>query len=461
MSARRALVTLLFLLLATPPVWAQQGLKTGTITTAGADCSTATTCVFLSGLATANGSIQITGTWTGTLQFEATIDSTTWVALNATPLNSTSAATNTTGNGAWSFSAPLHLVRVRASALSSGSAVVTILVTAARMGGSGGAGGGGGGTVTSVDVAVPGQELTTSGGPIASAGTITLGRRAVNAVGNITGPTTYDWNTGQTFSATLTGDVTFTLSNPANGTTYTAILTQDGSGAHAVTWPAAMRWPGGVTPTVNSAAGSVTEITFMYDGTNYTGFMNHWGGATLSAARGGTGVTDLTFAGNTHKVGTTTGSLTSGNCVKIDVNGNFVDNGAVCASGAGGSNTQVMFNDTGVLNGDATFTFDKTNKVVTVPGLAVAMVTKSADYTLTQADYMVCFDTTGALRTATLPTAATKKGMTVAVKNCTGSNNVTVARSSTDTIDGLASQTLRPLESVILISDGVSVWSIF
>jgi photosystem II stability/assembly factor-like uncharacterized protein len=52
----------------------------------------------------------------------------------------------------------------------------------------------------------------------------------------------------------------------------------------------------------------------------------------LPTANGGTNVTDLTFSGNTHVVATSTGSLTSGHCVKLDANGNYIDAGAVCGT---------------------------------------------------------------------------------------------------------------------------------
>lgn len=43
------------------------------------------------------------------------------------------------------------------------------------------------------------------------------------------------------------------------------------------------------------------------------------------------GVQNGTRSGNTTVFGTTNGVLTSGDCVKIDVNGNLVDNGTTCA----------------------------------------------------------------------------------------------------------------------------------
>jgi len=62
---------------------------------------------------------------------------------------------------------------------------------------------------------------------------------------------------------------------------------------------------------------------------------------TLTVLKGGTGVTDLTFSGSTHKVATTTGSLTNGHCVALDASGNFVDFGAGCGGTGSGSFTDI------------------------------------------------------------------------------------------------------------------------
>lgn len=72
-----------------------------------------------------SGSIEITGTWVGTLQFEARAVS-GWHALLAYPVGTTNApVTSTTGNGAWQFqTGGLSHVRVRASAWTSGTATV-------------------------------------------------------------------------------------------------------------------------------------------------------------------------------------------------------------------------------------------------------------------------------------------------------------------------------------------------
>lgn len=74
-------------------------------------------------------------------------------------------------------------------------------------------------------------------------------------------------------------------------------------------------------------------------------------------AHGGTGVSDLTFAGNTHKVGTTLGTLINGNCVKIDNANNFVDSGGPCnpaqtVTGTGAKGQTTYWTGTSDITGD-------------------------------------------------------------------------------------------------------------
>lgn len=71
--------------------------------------------------------VQLTGTFTGTLQFEASINGSTFVALNMLPSNSTTAATSATAAGAWSGNCGgYRIFRVRASAWTSGTASVAL-----------------------------------------------------------------------------------------------------------------------------------------------------------------------------------------------------------------------------------------------------------------------------------------------------------------------------------------------
>lgn len=77
------------------------------------------------------GVISLRGTFTGTLQFEATVDGTTWFALNSTPLTSGAAVTSATAVGQWSIVvAGLKNIRVRASATITGEVQVVTRVIA-------------------------------------------------------------------------------------------------------------------------------------------------------------------------------------------------------------------------------------------------------------------------------------------------------------------------------------------
>jgi hypothetical protein len=115
--------------------------KNVTLTTTSADDDGRMSLAGFSGVA-----VQLSGTWTGTVTFEVSIDGTTYTALNMTPPNSTAAVTTATANGQWMGSAVgFRYFRARFSTPSSGSPVVGIRET---LGGGSGSGGGGGGSVT-------------------------------------------------------------------------------------------------------------------------------------------------------------------------------------------------------------------------------------------------------------------------------------------------------------------------
>lgn len=116
--------------------------------------ASATTCAFTSAGCLVNSISQAYGgaTFTvtanasgNTIQFEASGDGgTTWVALNVTPSNSTTAATSTTSTGTWqaNIAAYTH-IRMRMSTLVGGTTTVQINLSnaSARSGGGGGGGG--------------------------------------------------------------------------------------------------------------------------------------------------------------------------------------------------------------------------------------------------------------------------------------------------------------------------------
>lgn len=90
------------------------------------------------------------------------------------------------------------------------------------------------------------------------------GLDTVNNLGNITGATTANLANGNMQYGTLTGNVTFTFSGATNGSECEMVLslTQDGTGSRTITWPAAVKWAGGVAPTISTAASANDQFVF-------------------------------------------------------------------------------------------------------------------------------------------------------------------------------------------------------
>lgn len=86
--------------------------------------------------------------------------------------------------------------------------------------------------------------------------------------------TTYTINTanGSIQLITLTGNCTFTFPTPAVGKPFTLMLLQDSTGSRTVSWPSAVRWPGGTAPTLSTAASRLDKFNFISDGTYWLGF---------------------------------------------------------------------------------------------------------------------------------------------------------------------------------------------
>lgn len=115
-----------------------------------------------------------------TIQFEASGDNAkSWVALNATPSNSTTAATSTTSTGTWQANvAGYTLVRMRMSTLVGGTTTVSIIqsIASARAGGGGGGSSGlSGMTAGQVPIAATATTVTSSEALAGSGAAITTG----------------------------------------------------------------------------------------------------------------------------------------------------------------------------------------------------------------------------------------------------------------------------------------------
>jgi len=88
--------------------------------------------------------------------------------------------------------------------------------------------------------------------------------------GNSSTADTLDLSSCAVRKSTLTGNVTYTLTNPVTGGSYLIrILT--GAGSFTVTWPATVKWAGGTAPTITATASKMDLINLYWDGTNYYG----------------------------------------------------------------------------------------------------------------------------------------------------------------------------------------------
>ena len=83
--------------------------------------------------------------------------------------------------------------------------------------------------------------------------------------GNTGTAKTIDLTVGAMHKAVLTGNVTLTLTLPTKPTGGVIKLTQDATGSRTVTWPAATKFPLGVSQQPATAASSVTYFDWFYD----------------------------------------------------------------------------------------------------------------------------------------------------------------------------------------------------
>src|SRR5215510_12581480 len=80
-----------------------QSLGTQYVQAVSASCSPVDQCAVYNALPsnTTTVTFTITGTWSGTLQFEVTADGSTWAAAAGVPSTGVGSVTSTTGNGVW------------------------------------------------------------------------------------------------------------------------------------------------------------------------------------------------------------------------------------------------------------------------------------------------------------------------------------------------------------------------
>lgn len=197
----------------------------------------------------------------------------------------------------------------------------------------------GSGTVTSVALTMP-SIFSVGGSPITSSGTL-----AVTASGTSGGIPYFSSTSALGSSSALTAN---------------AIVLGGGVGSA----PGPMGSLGTTTTLLHgNASGSPTfsAVDLTADTTGLLPVASGGTGAgsfTANAPLIGAGTSAVTVgskSGNTTVFGTTSGSLTSGDCVQFDASGNLVDAGAACGTGGGGTpggtSGQVQYNNSGAFGG--------------------------------------------------------------------------------------------------------------
>ena len=96
----------------------------------------------------------------------------------------------------------------------------------------------------------------------------------INNIGNTGTATTINLNNGTFVTATLTGNCTFTFTNPTPGaSSFSLFLTNDGTAGRSIVWPASVKWPNNSVPLRTTAANATDVYTFftLNSGTDWYG----------------------------------------------------------------------------------------------------------------------------------------------------------------------------------------------
>lgn len=107
-----------------------------------------------------------------------------------------------------------------------------------------------------------------------------FGQAAETNIGTVTTTATVNWQTGgasQRLTLTASTNCTVSFTAPVNIGWYTLKTISPATGVPAITWPATVKWAGGVKPVQAVTAGAANIQRFYYDGTNY------WGDAIVNA----------------------------------------------------------------------------------------------------------------------------------------------------------------------------------
>lgn len=97
----------------------------------------------------------------------------------------------------------------------------------------------------------------------------------LSELGNTSTAATINLANGNVFTATLTGNCTFTFTTGVTSGTasFTLILANDATASRTITWPASVKWPNNVVPTRTTTANKTDVWSFFTtdNGTNWYG----------------------------------------------------------------------------------------------------------------------------------------------------------------------------------------------
>lgn len=179
----------------------------------------------------------------------------------------------------------------------------------------------------------------------------------LNALGSINSNTEIDLANGAFVTATITGSLTFTFSNPpatGQGMQFVLVLTDGGSAV--VTWPGAVTWTGGTAPTLRASGVDVLRFYTSNGGTNWYGELAYDEQSIDAGAI-------LTGTIATARLGSGTANSTT--FLRGD------QTWATPSATPGGSTTQLQYNNAGAFGGMSGTAWDDTNRALTVTGATV------------------------------------------------------------------------------------------
>lgn len=103
-------------------------------------------------------------------------------------------------------------------------------------------------------------------------GAVIKGYTEETTVANSATAYTFNITNSTIFVITLTGNVVYTFPAAAIGKSFVLYQKQDATGGRTATWPANVKWPGGIVPTLTAVALKANRFEFVcFDGVNWTG----------------------------------------------------------------------------------------------------------------------------------------------------------------------------------------------